>query len=308
MDMVKRSIKRGDDELYLGCLLLRLTCITLGVEFDKYYSDFFEILSAAISRGNNNQDIIHCIETLGFICLIWGNYDNSFACCDIFTELILKNSNNVLLCLACQTQLCLLYTTFSDEDALNFIEGDPAFEKITNLLILSKEYNTKIIVGATLAYFSSVVKRELNDTYSTNYFDSFVDFQNAMENLNVKPRKTPHRYDIKDILNTIQNGNDFEITLTIKKQKFTFNTWNHHLQMDAIRSTLESGFLNHLENNMLLSDIFDIEISLEQRSLNKLEKKKLFSKQSVFSYQRTNERMKNRGNKSKTVTSFLTED
>jgi len=75
--------------------------------------------------------------------------------------------------------------------------------------------------------------------------------------------------------------------------------------MNAIRNTLTTGFLTHLETNILLSNIFDLIIPDETIRLDKNQKRELYSKQSVKSYKRTNERNKNRGNKSRGVENFL---
>jgi len=159
-------------------------------------------------------------------------------------------------------------------------------------------------VGESLAFFASVVKRELNDSYDVSYFESFIDIESVLTNLTTQ-KKSNSRFELREILKTIQEGIVPEVQLTIRNQKFIIDSWNHHLQMNAIRNTLATGFLNHLENNFLLSEIFDIDVPQEFIILNKNEKRQLHSKQSMVSYLRTNDRNRNRGNKTKSVTNFL---
>jgi len=83
LDAVKRSFKRGDDELILGCLLLRVTCLTLGEEGSQYFMQFYDIIKNNITRGDKYEEMAHYIEALGLICLIWGDKENSLTCCDL---------------------------------------------------------------------------------------------------------------------------------------------------------------------------------------------------------------------------------
>jgi len=304
MDAIRRALKRGEDELMTGCTLLMVACVTLGDQSSNSFAPFFEIFKSIITRGKNNEEIAYCIETLGLICFIWGDRENSLSCCDLFINMLLRYPNNIIIANACQRQLSLIYSTFPDEDIINFIESDPAFEKITNLIILSNDSRIKMDVGESLAFFASVVKRELNDSYDVSYFESFIDIESVLTNLTTQ-KKSNSRFELREILKTIQEGIVPEVQLTIRNQKFIIDSWNHHLQMNAIRNTLATGFLNHLENNFLLSEIFDIDVPQEFIILNKNEKRQLHSKQSMVSYLRTNDRNRNRGNKTKSVTNFL---
>jgi len=222
--------------------------------------------------------------------------------------MILNHPNNSVIVNSCQIQLMLLYTTFSDEEILSFVEGDPAFEKITNILINCKDFQTKIDIGESLAFISSVVKRELGDAYDVSYYGNFIDIESVIYNLSNTPKLKKSNFDTREILKTIQEGITPEVTLTIRNQKFVIESWHHHLQMNAIRSTLTTGYLIHLENNSLIQDRLELDVPSDFLTLSKLEKKQLQARQTMISKNRTFERNKDRGNKSKSISKFLTED
>jgi len=195
----------------------------------QYYRDFFEIFKSFIVRDHDHSEITYCVETLGFMCFICGDIENSYDCCIFLIELIKNHTSNNILSTAVM-QLTLIYTTFSDEEVISFIEGDPSFETIANLAISNANYETKYAVGEMFALFCAISKREQQESYHTSYFDSFVDIQNIIDNLtSLKSKKTRDRLDIRDILNTIYEGIEPEISITIRNEKFSISSWHYHL-------------------------------------------------------------------------------
>lgn len=54
-------------------------------------------------------------------------------------------------------------------------------------------------------------------------------------------------------------------TISIKSQKFTFDTWAEIKQLNALRECLGTGFHVHFETNDLLHEIFGVQFHQETK-------------------------------------------
>jgi len=76
-----------------------------------------------------------------------------------------------------------------------------------------------------------------------------------------KKDRVAQRYLFRDVLATIQTGEQPFETVKIGLAKYDFHGWPKMIQLQAIRESLAEGFLFHLTHNELLADIFDISIA-----------------------------------------------
>jgi len=299
IESIKKAIKRGGSDLKHACLTLDLVIVTLGVEGTFYFKEIYELLQHEITRGSNNEERAHCINSLGIACFVWGDPENTRNCCDIFVNII-NTANDIHLLTCAVHQWLLLYTTLSDDDLLYFVENDINFENIMEL-IKRDDYELKYAASQALAYFSVVLKNTNEQEYDLSLFEPFIDVYSYINILNsTKPsKKYAGRPDTRDVVNTLKDGSQPQQFLTIKGQKIVVDHWEQHIQLDVFREILRNGIQVHFENNPLIWDIFDVEFQDDIPILNKYEKKMLYSKSSIASKRRTNEIKKGRGDKDK---------
>ncbi|KAJ1678188.1 Interferon- developmental regulator 1 [Spiromyces aspiralis] len=77
----------------------------------------------------------------------------------------------------------------------------------------------------------------------------------------VKHKERKHqRGIIRDVLNTIEEGDPPSLKLKFKNQIITFGDWTQILRLYAFRDTLSTGFHAHFMDNPLLPAIFNVDI------------------------------------------------
>jgi len=87
----------------------------------------------------------------------------------------------------------------------------------------------------------------------------------------VKKDREKQRHGFKDTLAALEEGTSPIVTMTINAQQFSFDDWKSIKRLSIFRHLLGTGFQPHMQNNPLLSDIFNIYIS-QQRPVQKDEK------------------------------------
>uniref|UniRef100_A0A7I4A9E2 Interferon-related developmental regulator N-terminal domain-containing protein n=1 Tax=Physcomitrium patens TaxID=3218 RepID=A0A7I4A9E2_PHYPA len=109
-----------------------------------------------------------------------------------------------------------------------------------------------------------------------------------------RKERVAYRKSFRQMLTTLEDGVPREVKVKVPKCKvLTIKTWNDTVQMNGLKRYLgDAGFNAHMQSNILLHEIFDVELE-EKRvrvcdlQLNPTEKRMLFSPNSMACKART---------------------
>ena len=112
----------------------------------------------------------------------------------------------------------------------------------------------------------------------------------------------------RDMCSTVIDGDSLETKLKIDGEELFFNTWSERVQIDALRSSLSSGFQIHVRDNHVVRQIFNLGRSSggkAKSSMSNAEKRMYKSKNSVVSKERTKSMIKERNKRRNVKNDFL---
>ena len=112
----------------------------------------------------------------------------------------------------------------------------------------------------------------------------------------------------RDMCSTVIDGDALETKLKIDGEELFFNTWSERVQIDALRSSLSSGFQIHVRDNQVVRQIFNLGRTSggkAKSSMSNAEKRMYKSKNSVVSKERTKNMIKERNKRRNVKNDFL---
>jgi len=175
---------------------------------------------------------------------------------------------------------CLMMT-FVDSDVI-VDEVIPSHVAGIVELLSCDDLNVRLAAGEALALLCNTVsKKEENMNYSPYFWNGYFDVEEIVSLLQStdahqqrkisKKDREKQRHGFKDTLAALEEGTSPIVTMTINAQQFSFDDWKSIKRLSIFRHLLGTGFQPHMQNNPLLSDIFNIFIS-QQRPVQKDEK------------------------------------
>jgi len=285
--------------------------LTLGVESEDIYNEFQPLLVTCIKYfedGTSSKVRNEAITALATVCFVGCNDELATREHLALLESIFESDIHSLHTNAIKAWTMLL-TTLSPIYISTKVF--PRNIKILASLLNSVDVSTRIAAGESIAYLFDVLrqaKEERDETFDLYSYGSHVDIDEMLEKLkelsysanrqcNKKDRNKQKSY-FKDIVHSLEEGTAPEEELSICDQKISFETWKQLIQLNFIRERLAEGTQEHLENNELLYQIFEYELTkgAVKQSLSRVEKRLFMSPNSGLAKARSKARNVDRDN------------
>mmetsp|Transcript_25328 Transcript_25328/g.63512 ORF Transcript_25328/g.63512 Transcript_25328/m.63512 type:complete len:465 (-) Transcript_25328:1255-2649(-) len=312
MDRLTRCVQKGtDEEQALACQCMGLMVITAGCGVDPSFIQSSCKLLSVLIKDKNNSPLVRtsAIQAAAVMCFVAASEEaDSRELVELVVNYVTDRSDSVAS--AAVEAVSLLTTVLSAEYVCDSLIHDHLQDRI-----LKAVENPNNQVAADAAELLCLLAEIMCDQAGDDEFDFYVleayvgDISNAVERIHevagtaqkrqAKKDRGETRTTAKLILRAMDEGESPDEVLTIRRQPIHFCGWKQLAQLDFLRSYLAQGLDIHLQENELLSEIFDFELS-EVRKLSKKEKKSMFSKSSQAAKDRSQKRGKERKSKQKT--------
>jgi hypothetical protein len=302
IDVCAKAIQRG--EIDHACDFLNIIVITLGAEGSVYADSCITALRNALSGEISAFAKSKIFKTLGVVTFFW-NVESADS-----TIGVLKSLNDVVNNFCTETNLdeheqqllltvlhiwTFLLTVVDDDNVLEFITETQILSSFNDLIINNNDYKVKYAAGKGLAYISNILDETMNDP-DIGHYDHTVSTSDIVSNLrNSKKPKNYSGVELSQVADNLENGEAPSLVITVDDIPYTFDDWLRISQIDILRSVTQSGFLHHMLNNSLFSELLEIEV---RNVINRPEKRAVSEyyaeKKKSRKINRNNERNKKR--------------
>jgi hypothetical protein len=323
IEAIKRALKKGGaHEQVLGSRLSSLLTITIGAGCYDIYLDLLDFFRTIILQSNDAHATAAAIEALALNCFIAGESEaDTQQAMQLIASIFDKTrSQTPIEVLESALNSWGLLATVAPIEYLIRKELNTQVRYFVKLLDDS-DVDVRVTAGQNIALVTSLLNSNLIDQQDNDLrkqLKHYTDVEKLLDRLYdirhdrrksvfSQKEKKSMRQDLKEVVEIIETGKEPTEVLTIKHQKFTFETWPTLRQLDHFRSALAQGTHIHFEQNELLADIFGLEIEHEliNKNMSAIEKRMTFSPNSPYAKDRTQNLMKDRAVKSAKTGSMM---
>ncbi|RKP24181.1 interferon-related developmental regulator-domain-containing protein [Syncephalis pseudoplumigaleata] len=224
VDLLKRCIKRekSSHENALGMRALALCFITLGPGQDALFQDLCFSLKYIITHTGAVELRVAGAITLAIACFVASeDAGDTYDLLGFFAQQLASPSTA----------------------AANQPDAQRAILNVLGLLLTSVDDMNYNMSGL----------EERRDTILLSLYD----LANESSKRQSKKKRSAQKTVIRDVLNTIEDGEAPEVKLKFQNQIYTFNSWSQLRQLQIFREVLGEGLHVHFIENELLQDVFD---------------------------------------------------
>ncbi|XP_060079215.1 interferon-related developmental regulator 1-like [Ylistrum balloti] len=272
-DCLVRCIKKGrGDEQALAAQCLSLMCIQLGLDIEEEINTIKPQLMATMTDNSAAvKGRAECALTLG-IC-------HFLACSDIDDVMKTMDALESIFKLSYRKgdksipnlnpDLCRLHATALSAWSLllsiapSFLVNKLVESHIGKLpdLLLSKDVELRITAGETIALMYELAREE-DDEFEGDDIDELIDTLKTLatdsQKYRAKKERRQQRSSFRDILRTVEMGDSPENCVKFGKENFLIDSWVKQNQYDALCLALTSGIYQHLQDNILIREVFGL--------------------------------------------------
>jgi len=290
---IKNSIKKGGNtEQLLAVKTFALFCITLGVDCEPEFNEFYSLLTNIITNKSEPGLISSAIEALSISTFI-GCQDEviSQEQLRLFENIFRHKKHHPIVKVAALNGWALLTSVIS----LSNIKSSLYYQQMPIFIDLLKDedVDVRVSAGQVIAMLFQMQTSE-NNIFTTENIDmnSLYELLQALSNDSnrhkSKKDKQKQKASFREIRSTIENGTDLEEVITINGSRIQFTTWASLFQLNTFRSCLNIGFHVHFQENPLFEQIFTGSKLISRAEVTSPhDVKKYFSPNSVTSKERT---------------------
>ncbi|GES82245.1 interferon-related developmental regulator 1-like [Rhizophagus clarus] len=282
LDMLNRSVKK--DKSYKENKLA-----AKGEDQETMYHDVLSLLKYTITNNISMEVKSSCIKTLALACFISGSQPEAFELLNFFAEIIITNCKSInaiddgpTLTSALNAYGLLFAGLWGDSKKVAGMAREE-FERVMPAHIKQLESSTmevRVASGENIALMFETLGiskgidsteewgQEHDDESDEGYFD-YNEMGRLTHLLNTlatdsnrrrgKTERKVQRSAFRDILKTVEEGEQIQVKLKFKKQTIYFPTWAKIIELNALRDILAEGLHVHFLENELLQDLFNFD-------------------------------------------------
>ncbi|KAJ1658413.1 Interferon- developmental regulator 1 [Dispira simplex] len=263
LDHLKRCVRSGKStrESLLAARAIGLWFITLGVEQEETYQEVAEFLRPLIKSTRTpavKAQLILSLALAGFIAS--GDIFETADTLSFLLTILRGTKESPEVCEAGMVSFGLLYSLLGQSPQLMERVFKEAFPTLLRLL-QSDNVHVRISSGQN---FALVYDLFLNQATSvTMKYDepgllqTIHQLATDSSKRRSKKERSQQRAIFREVLHTVENGDDPEMKYHIQKHTLVFNDWVQIHRLNAFRTALNEGLHAHFEANTLLQDVFD---------------------------------------------------
>lgn len=289
LDMLNRSVKKDKSykENKLAVKVMSLLFVTLGEGQESMYHDVLSLLKYTITNSVSMEVKKSCIKTLALACFISGSQAEALELMNFFVEIIITNGKSVnaindgATLTGALNAYGLLYAGLWGDSKKAAGMAREEFERVMPAHIKQLESSTmevRVASGENIALMFETLGiskgidsaegwgQELDDESDEGYFD-YNEMGRLTQLLSTlatdsnrrrgKAERKVQRSAFRDILKTVEEGDQVQEKLRFKKQIIYFSTWAKIIELNAFRDALAEGLHVHFLENELLQGLFN---------------------------------------------------
>ncbi|KAK3101194.1 hypothetical protein FSP39_001662 [Pinctada imbricata] len=272
-DGLLRSLKRGKgDEQMLAARCLSLLCIQLGPEAEDLFDDIkSQLLVVATDSSAALRARAECAIAVA-IC-------NFVACSDIdVVTKVLDALENVFRAsyrkgdksIPSHTpDTCKLHASALTgwnlllSIAPSFLVMKRVESHIARMpdLLHSADVDLRITAGETLALMYELAREEVERYRGPDIYglcETLKNLATDSQKHRAKKDRKQQRASFRDVLRAIEEGDCPELSIRFGEESFYVDSWTRKHQYDAFCCALGSGIYQHLQDNMVIREVFDL--------------------------------------------------
>lgn len=277
LDTISRSIKRSKgQDLGYAATLISLLCATIGPgpETDPIFSELNSQLLVLLADTTVSADVrtkcaksiaicTYVIGVVGYIEQVMDRLYATFSASCTKGDGTMPNPSEQLAALhaACLQAWTLLMTALNSSAPAIAIElVEDRMDKITELLD-SPHLDIKISAGEALAVMCELIKSQ-NDGVTAEDFDDLCDKLRELMTDTQKSRGKKdlrqQRSNFREILAAIEEDDFPGLTIKFGRERLLLDSWFKRRQYDAFCEVFGTGINQHLAENEVVRDIFNL--------------------------------------------------
>lgn len=283
-DCIEKSLKKGAAaEKSAAAELVAVICVQLGTEDageDVCRTIKPLLLSMACDKSATPSVRAECCTALGNIAFLSGsdmaeNLSLMQQFESIFSGSFLKGDGSVptttpeagVMHAAALNAWTLLFTLIGPGNIGTMINNSkslPSLEHISELL-QSAHLDVRMAAGEALALIFEVGRAE-NEAFEEDFADEVTETLKQLatdyHKYRSKKDRKQQRATFRDILQFIEDDTTNEVQVKIGKEVLLLDTWVKRKQYDALCTILGPSINNHLLENDLIKEIFEIDVTI----------------------------------------------
>ncbi|KAF7268862.1 hypothetical protein GWI33_018058 [Rhynchophorus ferrugineus] len=287
-DCIERSLKKGAAaEKSAAAELVVVICVHLGTEDGEEVCRSVKPLLLTLACDNSSAPSVRaeCCIALGNIAFLsGGDVGENIGLMQqfeaIFSGSYLKGDGSVpnttpetgAMHAAALNAWTLLFTLIVPGNIGTMINNSktlPTLEHISELL-QSAHLEVRMAAGEALALIFESGRAESND-FEGDFADDVIETLRGLatdyHKYRSKKDRKQQRATFRDILQFIEEDTTSEIQVKIGKDVLLLDTWAKRKQYDALCNILGPSINNHLIENDLIKDIFEIETAIVENRI-----------------------------------------
>ncbi|OWF41558.1 interferon-related developmental regulator 1-like [Mizuhopecten yessoensis] len=272
-DCLVKCIKKGKgDEQALAAQCLSLMCVQLGLDLEEeVQANKPQLLATMTDNSAAVKGRAECALTLG-IChfLACSDIDDVMKTMDalegVFRLSYRKGDKSIP---NLNPEMCRLHAAALSAWSLllsiapPFLVNKLVESHIGKLpdLLLSNDVELRITAGETIALMYELA-REGDEEFEGDDIDTLIDTLKTLatdsQKYRAKKERRQQRSSFRDILRTVEEGDSPENCVKFGKENFLIDSWVKQNQYDALCLALTSGIYQHLQDNILVREVFGL--------------------------------------------------
>lgn len=265
LDIIERCLKRGQPaDKTVAATLSSILCVQLGDANSR--NVYLALKPLLITTLNDNSCAASvrasCASALGMCCFIGSEELQEVIDClgalqGIFAKKLKDGSAEQVLYSNAVMAWGLLLTVASATVQQEAI--DLNLERLCTLLE-NDDLNLRIAAGEVIALIYELGRDvdENFDAFVSGLYDLLKELATDSSRYKAKREKKQQRSIFRDILKTVENGTVPAETVKFGSEQVDLDSWTKIRQYNAMKECLGSGVTSHLQENLLLRQIFDL--------------------------------------------------